>query len=379
MVENTSSEFMAQMMNLQQQYMQGLGQLFTTGQVEEKPANPFDTWWQQFPKSGQSEFDEFFRNLSKIGMDAMQNPMSNMQQPFQPSNAGADWFNNMSKLFEGWLKAGSPSQSVFDQMNEQFRQQLLAPFAMHFMPQMNNPFAGNPFTAYNPLNDISSPVLKLMQNLFPNQEKQYGDQLIKTLEEYQKQIMEVNYMVAQVGIDSITELQKNIAEQEHISYQVMYENWMDISKQLFDKHQLSEPYKKAMANLNKVADKLQRDFEEYQQTLSDQLGLVSREAYDDLRAQVDDMKQQLASLIGSKAGKGASAGDSDDFTVINGIGAKFNEKLHQQGVKNLQQLASMSDDMLKKLDEDLQSKGKLFEQQWREQAESFLNAMSGKK
>ena len=55
------------------------------------------------------------------------------------------------------------------------------------------------------------------------------------------------------------------------------------------------------------------------------------------------------------------------------------EKLHQQGIRTMSQLASLSDEMLKNLEEDLQSKGKAFEQQWREQAEQFLNAMSGNK
>lgn len=383
MVENTNNpqEFMAHMMDLQQQYLQGIGQMFNAGQAAQQPTSPFDAWWQQFPKSGQSEFDDFFRNLSRMGMDAMQNPMGNMQQPFQSNPAGMDWFSNMSNMFEGWLKSGAPSQSVFDQLNDQFRQQMVAPLSMGFMPQMNNPFAGNPFAnnpfgGFNPANDLSSPVLKLMQNLFPSEEKQAGEQLLNTLQQYQKQVMEMNYLIAQVGIDSVTELQKSVADQENISYQIMYENWMDISKSLFDQQQLSEPYKEAMKNLTRAGEKLQKDFEEYKQTLTEQFGLVNNEAYESLQSQVNELKQQLAELMAS--GKAPAGVKPADFTVIKGIGAKFNDKLHEQGVNNLSQLASMSDKMLKDLDEKLQSKGKLFEQQWREQAESFLKTMSGK-
>ena len=365
---------MAQMLDLQQQYLQNVGQFFNSGPTSTE--NSFDQWWKQFPKTGQFEFDDVFKNLSRAGMDMMQNPFANLQQPFLASQPGMDWFTQMGDQFQSWIKSAAPGQSVFAQMNEQLRQQLVTPFNMDFLPKIDNPFAN-----LNPAAGLNSPILQLLQNLYAPGEKAAGEQLLETLKMYQQQIMEMNSLIAQVGIDSLAELQKNIAGQEALSVQALYESWMDISKKVFDELQLTETYQKIVDEMTAAGEQLREDFEAYQQALTEQLGLVKREAYDELRDEVETLRAQVSQLMSDKASKPSQTVEDivDDFTVLKGIGAKFNEKLHQQGVKTMSQLAAMNDEMLKNLDETLQSKGKVFEQQWREQAEKVLAAMSAKK
>ncbi len=372
---NNPQDFMAGMLNLQQQYLQQVGQMFNNpGATPQPGANPFENWWQQFPKTGQAEFDDFFRNLSRAGLDAMQQPFARMQQPFA-GGTGGDWFNQMNEQFQSWIKASSPSRNVFEQINEQFRQQMLNPFGMAMIPGLDNPFAG-----FNPADQLNSSVIRLLQNLFDSREKPAGEQLLATLQQYQHRLMEMNSLIAQVGIDSLQELQQRLAEQENMTLQALYENWMEVSRNLFDQQKLGEPYQQLLAQLTEAGEKLREDLAAYQAVLIDQLGLVSRDDYHALQQQVAELQQQVRELAARSVEKAAKPGaTADDFTVINGIGAKFNEKLHEQGIKTMQQLASLSDDMLQNLDESLQSNGRLFQQQWREQAEKFVDGMTGNK
>ena len=45
----------------------------------------------------------------------------------------------------------------------------------------------------------------------------------------------------------------------------------------------------------------------------------------------------------------------------------------------MQQLASLSDEMLQQLDNSLQTKGRIIQDQWREQAEKLLASMTRKR
>jgi predicted flap endonuclease-1-like 5' DNA nuclease len=397
---NTSSDFMARMLDLQQQYLTNLGQLFHAQQGA-GAQSPFEAWWAQFPSSGESGFDEFFRNMVQASMTAMQQTPVDLSAMLNAGQLPPEWFDLMQNQFNDWLKAGS-SNPVFEKMNEQLRQLLLQPFGF-----------GMDGANFNPAGLMDSSIVKLIQNLLNGEEKLASERLLKTLEVYQQQIMQMNHMMAQVGIDSINALQSQFEQSSDSDIKQVYESWMQISKQVFNELKLDDRYRELHASMRKVEQQLKTDLDQYRQVLISQLGLVAREDYDELRKELNELKAQVAVLASAKpqaasataqARPQSAAGSKaepetqskaepkaqpspvevtdaaqDDFTVLNGIGSKFNEKLHEQGVHTLAQLASMSDDMLKALDQNLNTNGRLFQQQWREQADQVLNSLSKKK
>lgn len=375
--QQNPQQFLNQWYQLQQQYLQDLGQMLNADEKATAQADsPFEAWWQQFPKSGQGDFDAMFKQLSGIGMGMMQNPFSSMQQPIGEGVDAAQWFEQMNQQFNDWIKAGTGANPMFEKINEQFRQQMQTPLSPKLFPWMQNPF-----TMPDAASSLNSPMLRLLQNLFTDDEKQAGQQLLKTLEQYQSASLQFNHLIAQVGIDSLNQLQQKMTNKQDLSLQELYQWWMEVGQQVFNREKLSEPFQQLHQQLEKIQKQLREDYENYRQTLIKQLGLVSRDEHDQLKQQFSVLQQQLDDLKKptSKAQQKVDEDRLDDFTKLNGIGARFNEKLHQQGIKNLEQLASMSDDMLKNLDQDMQAKGKVFQQQWREQAEAMLNAMNARK
>jgi predicted flap endonuclease-1-like 5' DNA nuclease len=395
---NTPADFVAQMLDVQRQYMNNLGQLFQTGQ-QAAGDSPFETWWKQFPSTGQGGFDDFFQNLARASLSIVQNPAGDLSSLLQSGKVPPDWFEAMQGQFSEWLKAGA-SNPVFEQMNERLRQQLLKPFGLDL---------GAP--GFDPAALMDSSIVKLLQGLYNSEEKQAGEQLLKTLEAYQQQIMAMNHMLAQVGIDGIKSLQSQFEGAADTDVKALYQNWMEISQKIFNELKLDERYRELHDNLRKIEKQLKLDIDMYRQSLIEQIGMVAREEFDALKKELDDLKNEIRGMASKQAAAATPKAEPqpeakaepepepetkaapkseprpdtdagqprDDFTVLNGIGKKFNEKLHEQGVISLQQLAAMSDDMLKSLDENLQTNGRMFQQQWREQAEQVVNSLKTKK
>ncbi len=379
-----NTEYFDQLFKLQQQYLDNLGQLLGQPQAANTTEqNPFDSWWSQLAKPPSAEFNDLFRQLSQMGMSGMQNPFAQMQQQASQSQDLMTWFNSMNQQFNEWLKLGGQGNPVVEMMNQQFRQQMQSPFSPAMFPWMPQTSAPPSFS------NINSEVLQLMQNLFTDEEKSSGQQLLNSLQQYQQTMMEMNYLLAQVGIDSLAKLQEKLAQNEQASLQQMYQWWMEISQQVFQQQQISGRFQELQTRLQTLQQNLTRDFENYRLGLIRNLGLVSREEYDSLQLQLKKLTEEVEQLRAQQDQQAATGNDKrsttegrsaeDDFTQLTGIGARFNQKLHEQGIHNLQQLASLSDEMLKNLDQDLQSKGKIIQEQWREQAEQILKNMSGKR
>ena len=136
--------------------------------------------------------------------------------------------------------------------------------------------------------------------------------------------------------------------------------------------------------IEKLQQKLKKDHEKYRLSLIKNLGLVTREEFDALQIQLKKLRKQIKRVKARKSipdnkpgaansGERTTASAPDDFTRLSGIGARYNQKLHEQGIHNLQQLASLSDEMLHQLDDKLKTN------QWREQAEKILASMTSKR
>ena len=69
-----------------------------------------------------------------------------------------------------------------------------------------------------------------------------------------------------------------------------------------------------------------------------------------------------------KTSEPAAEGSGDDLTRINGIGPVIAEKLTKLGIKSIAQIAAMSPEDAERVDEQLNSKGRIERENWIEQA-----------
>jgi predicted flap endonuclease-1-like 5' DNA nuclease len=336
---NDSQDYLAQLYNLQQQYLNSLQQAMQPPQ----PTNPMEQMFKAWMP----------------GNTASTNPFAQMQNPM----------NN-------WMQSGMGSMnSLYQQMNDQFKSQLQNPFASFLMPGLQNDFKMPDFSSFS---QMSSPFVDMMQGLFSEEERSKGEALMHSLQDYQQVSMEINHLMAQLAINSLEQLQKKVSEKDKQDLQNVPQWWAQITQSVFEESKQSDTYQDLQKKLEMVKQKLSDDKDQYREALAQSLGLVTEKTYNAMQMQLEALQQQIKELSQNPVNQEALKEAVDDFTVLNGIGQKFNEKLHEQGINNLNQLASMSDEMLKHLDSELQTKGKVFQDQWREQAEQFLNSMSGK-
>lgn len=335
---NKDQDYLAQLYNLQQQYMSNLQQMM-------QPAPPA-------------------------------NPMEQMFKAWMPGSAPANPFAQMQNPMQSWMQPDMGSMNaLYQQMNEQFKSQLQNPFAAFLMPGVHNQFN---MPAYPDVANMKSPFIDMMQGLLSEDERSKAEALMNSLKDYQQVSMEINHLMAQLAIDSLDKLQKKVSEKDKQDLNNVPQWWVEIMQSVFEESKKSGTYQELQNKLEMVQAKLATDKDQYREVLAQSLGLVTEKTYNAMQMQIEALQKQIKELSEKTVNHEAIKAAADDFTVLNGIGQKFNEKLHEQGINNLKQLATMSDEMLKNLDSELQTKGKVFQDQWREQAEQFLNSMAGK-
>jgi predicted flap endonuclease-1-like 5' DNA nuclease len=333
---NQGQDFLTQMYNLQQQYLNNLQQAFQP----KPPANPMEQMWQAW--SGQPAINPF-----------MQGPMGGWPQPGQDSlNA---FYQQMNSQFGSLLQNSMGMGSGMGNW-----QGMQMPFSWPSLPGLENPAAD------------------LLKQLFSDEERAKAESLMQSLQQYQRVNLQIQQLMSQLAMESLERLQAKAAEHGADDLSQAPQWWGEISQQVFSEAQDSETYQELQQEIDKVRQRLLEDRDQYREALAESLGLVTEKSFQAMQQQLDAMQQQIASLEQQAASVGANQPAPDDFTVLKGVGEKLNERLHENGINTLNQLATMSDEMLKNLDSDLQAKGKVFQDQWREQAEQFLDVMSGK-
>jgi len=330
--DDNNQDYLAQFYNLQQQYLNNLQQMMQPP----KPANPMEQMWQAWMPGSQT----------------MNNPFAQMQNPLND-----------------WMQTGM--SSFYERLNEQFKSQLQNPFAASMWPGMQNPFDLARAGA------MTSPVVDMLQGLFGDEEREKGEALIQSLQDYQHVSMQISQLMTRLAIECLEQLQQKTADISQQEMQNVPQWWLQITESVLEDAKNSEDYQQLQQQLEMVQQKLLEDREQYRESLAESMGLVTEKTYQAMQMQIDALQQQIEALSANPVDHEAVKSALDDFTVLKGVGEKFNEKLHEQGIKNLSQLASMSDEMLKHLDTELQTKGKVFQDSWREQAEQFLQTMSG--
>ena len=335
--DDNQQDLLHQFYDLQQQYLNNLKQFYEPP----KPADPMQQFWQQW-----------------------MNPGASMQQPFAAiPNPAFDWF-----------KGGAGSmESLYQGLNQQLMAQLMQPFSavQTAAPWTQTGVDLNTFFA--PFQEHFAP---LFTGLLDDEERAQAEALLQSMAEYQQVMLEINQLMAKLAQDSLAELQKLVSSSPESDLSKVPLWWTEITQKMLNDAGNSPTYRKLQDKFSQVKQQIDADSKQYRAAVAKGLGLVTQDSYQALLDQVEKLQAQVASM---SSGSGESAAqDPYDFTSLNGIGKKFNDKLHEQGIRNLEQLASMSDDMLKNLDSDLQAKGRVFQDHWREQAEQFLNTMTGK-
>ena len=81
------------------------------------------------------------------------------------------------------------------------------------------------------------------------------------------------------------------------------------------------------------------------------------------------------------AGKGAAKADagankkpdgSDDLSLLSGVGPVLEKKLHEAGITSFKQIAELTPDAAKELDEKLKLRGRIEREEWIEQARELM-------
>jgi predicted flap endonuclease-1-like 5' DNA nuclease len=333
--EDPQQEALRGMYDLQQQFLNNFRQMLSP----DKPQNPFDQLWSPW-----------------AGMTSPANPFGTQQNPFSQ-----------------WMPPDFASASTFGPND--IYQQMIRAFALP---------AANPANVWSGLQPDSSMFdasrvdlgFEQLTKLLSSGQAQHSEQLLKSLQAYQRVSIEIAQLMARLAQESIERLQKQLAEDSSTDLDKLPQRWTEISQQVLQQAADSEDYHALKKKLEETQEQLLLDTEQYRKALAEALGLVTQESFNALKRRLDELANKVDEL--STEGVNSAANSGEDFTVLNGVGRKFNEKLHEQGIRNLEQLASMSDDMLHNLDSDLQAKGRVIQDQWREQAEQFLNTMTGK-
>ncbi len=74
----------------------------------------------------------------------------------------------------------------------------------------------------------------------------------------------------------------------------------------------------------------------------------------------------------TEAAKAAPAGEKDDLSLLSGIGPKIQQKLEEAGITTFRQIAELTPEQAKELDEKLKLGGRIEREEWIEQAKELM-------
>jgi len=318
---------------------------------------------------------QFLDNMKQmLQPKAAQNPFDQMFNPWASMPGAAMGFTPGQNPFAAWMpsSAGAFGGAGLNELLQQMQQQMLQAFNQSPGQPMNawaDALRATGTAGFNPADALSG--------LYSREQQAKAGELFESLQRYQRVGIEIAQLTAKLAQDSIEQLQAEFKSEQAMDLEQLPQRWTDISRKVLEQATDSDEYTTLRERYSEVQQQVIDDSEEYRKAMAEALGLVTRERFDALKEQFEVLSQQMAKM--SALAVNAATGAAEDFTVLDGVNREINDKLHQQGIRNLDQLASMSDDMLRNLDKDLQAKGKVIQQQWREQAEQFLNVMTGKK
>ncbi len=93
----------------------------------------------------------------------------------------------------------------------------------------------------------------------------------------------------------------------------------------------------------------------------------------DIRAKTKKAKTAAKGKAQAFKGFKKPKGETDDLKKLGGVGRKFEEKLNELGVTTFEQIANFTDDEIAQLDDVLNLKGRIEQEDWAGQAKAFIS------
>jgi class III poly(R)-hydroxyalkanoic acid synthase PhaE subunit len=178
----------------------------------------------------------------------------------------------------------------------------------------------------------------------------------------------------------------------------LYDMWVDASEEAYAKFAMSDEYQVVYGDLVNALMQVRKDINQLSEQHYHLMNIPTRSEIDTmqhrqqenrrenrlLRREIAELRAQVDKL--SRGGTRQASGKpqararvpaqdklpiEDDLTVIKGVGPRMAEKLYDQGIKNLAQLAEMNTKFAEQLDETLQAQGRILRDDWIGQAKKL--------
>ncbi len=89
-------------------------------------------------------------------------------------------------------------------------------------------------------------------------------------------------------------------------------------------------------------------------------------------AEKADTKKATPKTAQKEAGANKKADGSDDLSLLSGVGPVLEKKLHEAGITSFRQIAELTPEAAKELDEKLNLRGRIEREEWIEQARELM-------
>ena len=375
-------------------------------------ANAFDQWRQMFSPNEPEPVKDFMQRTAEMGKSYLR-----MAEAFYNAGPGNDdaneemvnsWLDTVQAGFKQWkeqlksgLNADMPEFFGFERMTIMKSWQEAADAMMRSLTTQDWEFPGFSSVMFPETGKAREQLNKIlgMPALGYGRERQEKIQrLVELLVEYGEALRAYKIAFAGMGIRSIKAMKKKLGklQQPIDSMRGLYDFWVEVNEDVYGKFAMSDEYQVVYGDLvnslmavQQASNELMEDV--YQamnlptrtdlEAVSRKLQQVRRENRQ-LRKQITVLSDRLNELEKAGAEKPTetrrqSASEKismqkDDLTRIKGIGPKIQERLYEQGITAMEQLATMGQQSVKDLEEVLNATGKITREQWIKQAKAML-------
>ncbi len=371
----------------------------------------FEQWWQMFSPNEAEPIKDFMRRTSDMGKSYLR-----MAEAFYKASSGNNdtseeivnsWLDMVQAGFKQWrkqLKSGfnvdMPEIFGFERMMMKSWQEA-ADAMMRGLAIQDWEFPGFSsamFPETGKAREQLNKILGMPAMGYGRERQEKVQRLVELFVKYGEALKAYKIAFAGMGIRSIKAMKKKLGElQQPIdSMRGLYDFWVDVNEDVYGKFAMSDEYRVVYGDLvnslvavQQASNELMEDV--YQamnlptrtdlEAVSRRLQQVRRENRQ-LRKQLTALSERLNKLEKAETEKppearrqtasGKVSMQKDDLTRIKGIGPKIQERLYEQGITAMEQLAAMGQQSVKELEEVLNATGKITREQWIKQAKAML-------
>ncbi len=371
----------------------------------------FNRWRQMFSPKAPEPAKDFMERTAEMGKSYLR-----MAEAFHNAGSGNSdaneelvnsWLDTMQAGFKQWkqqLKSGlnidMPEIFGFERMAMKSWQDMAGSMMRGLAPQ-DWDFPGFSAAMFPETGRTREQLDKMlgMPALGYGREKQAKVQrLVELLVKYGEALKAYKIAFAGLGIRSIKATKKRFGELEQPidSMRGLYDFWIDVNEDVYGRFAMSDEYQVVYGDLVNSLMAVQRASGELMEDVYQAMNLPTRTDLEAVsrklqqaRRENRQLRRQFAILSGrmdqlEKAGakkppkareKAVSkkvSTQKDDLTRIKGIGPRVQERLYEQGITAMEQLATMSQQSVEDLEKAINVTGKITREQWVKQARAML-------